>query len=481
MTAARRSETLGQIQRLFDEGTLTGLPDSRLLERFLSRRDEAAFSALVARHGPMVLATCRAVLNDPSAADDAFQATFLLLFRKARSIQGRDALGGWLHRVAYRVALQAMGDASRRRVEESKAGALRVVPEPHAADDLGTALHEEIERLPERFRMPVVLCDLEGLTRDEAAHRLRWTEGAVRGRLAKARSLLKSRLTRRGVTLAAPAGLPALPDALLHSTLKAISGPAGTGAASLVAAVAKVALVGRLKAVATVVITVASVGGVGLWGASRQRPDGGRPDRPVVAAARAIGRVLFGQGTGFPVSGRVVNQDGKPVAGATVKIEYVWSPPEGGLDAWIEQIKRLGKEPYGLPLASVIGGGPPPEVTTDSDGRFKLNAIERDRIAKLKFSGPGIETSEAYVLTRAVPPIRVKVPDRPDISNVVYYGATFEHATVPGNAVAGVVRDADTGAPIPGVRISGNSSAERSKDHDPRGRGIMHLQEPKLG
>ncbi len=115
MADAPMGIALRQIHRLFDEGTIAGLPDSQLLERFLTRGDEAAFAALVRRHGPMVLGTCRAVLRDPNDAEDAFQATFLVLICKARSIRGGDALGTWLHRVAYRIAIQASAEAARRR------------------------------------------------------------------------------------------------------------------------------------------------------------------------------------------------------------------------------------------------------------------------------------------------------------------------------------------------------------------------------
>ncbi len=184
MATAFRSGTLGLIQHLFDRGTCTGLSDARLLERFVTGRDEAAFAALVARHGALVLNTCRAVLKDPNAADDAFQATFVLLFRKAGSIRGRDSLGAWLHRVAYRTALQVRSDAACRRDAEQRAGELRLVETPDR-DELGAVLHEEIERLPDRLRLPVVLCYLDGLTRDQAADHLRCTEGSVRGRLAK--------------------------------------------------------------------------------------------------------------------------------------------------------------------------------------------------------------------------------------------------------------------------------------------------------
>ena len=187
MATAFRSGALGLIRHLFESGTCTGLSDARLLERFVTHRDEAAFAALVARHGPLVLNTCRAVLKDPNAADDAFQATFVLLFRKSGSIRGRDALGAWLHRVAYRTALEVQSAAARRRNVEQAAGTLRAA-RTSPPDDRGAVLHEEIERLPDRFRLPVVLCDLDGMTRDQAADYLGCTEGTVRGRLAKGAS-----------------------------------------------------------------------------------------------------------------------------------------------------------------------------------------------------------------------------------------------------------------------------------------------------
>jgi len=116
---------MGLIRHLFDTGTCTGFSDARLLERFVTHRDEAAFAALVARHGALVMNTCRGVLKDPNAADDVFQATYVLLFRKAGSIRGRDALAAWLHRVAYRTALVAQSAAVRRRDVERAACVLR--------------------------------------------------------------------------------------------------------------------------------------------------------------------------------------------------------------------------------------------------------------------------------------------------------------------------------------------------------------------
>ena len=188
-------ETLGaalrQINRLFAGGVVAGLSDAQLLDRFLAQSDAGAFEALMARHGPMVLSVCRGIVRDPRDAEDAFQATFLVLVKKAGSIRGRDALGGWLYRVAHRVAIQANAAAARRRVRERQAGemiAATSTSEPSAPDELMPAIHEEIARLPEKFRLAIVLCDLEGMTQAQAAGELHWSERALRYRLAEGRA-----------------------------------------------------------------------------------------------------------------------------------------------------------------------------------------------------------------------------------------------------------------------------------------------------
>ena len=199
-------ETLGaalrQIDRLFAEGVVAGLADAQLLERFLTRGDAGAFEALVGRHGPMVLSVCRGILRDPHDAEDAFQATFLVLVKKGRTIRGRDALGGWLHQVAHRVAIQANIALARRRTLERQVGQMAVATRangPAASDDLLPALHEEITRLPEKYRLAVVHCDLEGMTQAEAARQLHWSERTIHHRLAEGRARLKRRLARRGL------------------------------------------------------------------------------------------------------------------------------------------------------------------------------------------------------------------------------------------------------------------------------------------
>ncbi|HEY8504540.1 MAG TPA: sigma-70 family RNA polymerase sigma factor, partial [Gemmataceae bacterium] len=177
--------------------------DARLLERFLAQRDEAAFAALLEGHGPMVLGVCRRVLADEHAAEDVLQATFLLLARKAGSVRKRASVASWLHGVALRLARRAGADAARSRRPDRRprpAGSPDPLADLSGRELLGI-LDEELAALPERYRLPLVLCHLEGRARDEAAALLGWSVGQVKGRLERGRSLLRDRLVRRGVSL----------------------------------------------------------------------------------------------------------------------------------------------------------------------------------------------------------------------------------------------------------------------------------------
>ena len=207
MATGALGTALEHLRGLFNGGTAVGQTDGQLLLRYAVSHDGPAFEALVARHGPMVLATCRAVLKHEHDVEDAFQATFLVLARKAGAIRAGDTLGGWIHQVAYRVAMQLNIELKRRHLRESEVLAMATpfvnCPEPELDSDLGSILHEEISRLPEVERVPVVLCDLEGLTYEQAAYCLNWTVPALGCRLSKARKRLRDRLTRRGVTATA--------------------------------------------------------------------------------------------------------------------------------------------------------------------------------------------------------------------------------------------------------------------------------------
>src|SRR5579884_1443507 len=185
------------------------IPDTELLCRFSRNRDETAFAALVRRHGPMVLAVCRRVLRDGHTAEDAFQATFLVLARKAGSLAKPELLANWLYGVARRTAAKAKTDAAKRRLHERRA--VRTPPSDPCDElewhDLRAVLDEEVSRLPERYRVPVVLCYLQGQTNAEAARRLGCSRGTVATLLARARDKLQRRLTQRGVGLSVGFGL----------------------------------------------------------------------------------------------------------------------------------------------------------------------------------------------------------------------------------------------------------------------------------
>ena len=181
-----------------------GRSDGQFLESFIRERDEAAFEALVRRHGPMVLGVCRRVTGHPQDAEDAFQAAFLVLARKAASIRPREHLARWLYGVAYKTALKARTAAARRRARERQVRAMPQPPaRPEPSDDLRPALDRELSRLPEKYRLPVVLCELEGRTCKEAARQLGVSEGVVSVRLVRARAKLAERLSRQVLGLSA--------------------------------------------------------------------------------------------------------------------------------------------------------------------------------------------------------------------------------------------------------------------------------------
>jgi RNA polymerase sigma factor (sigma-70 family) len=233
MKGGSRGSVLRSIETLFGVGSVTGMSDGHLLDQFLARRDEgaeSAFAGLVARHGPMVWSVCRGVLSDSHAAEDAFQATFLILVRKAGSIRRRETLAPWLYGVARRVAVRARRNAARQGIRGVNVAEMKAVtmPDPSRQEEI-EVLHQEVDRLPERFRAVVVLCDLEGRTHAEAARLLNCPPGTVTVRVSRARERLRARLTQRGLAfsvLTAIAGSSdatwaALPPGLAESTIKA--------------------------------------------------------------------------------------------------------------------------------------------------------------------------------------------------------------------------------------------------------------------
>jgi RNA polymerase sigma factor (sigma-70 family) len=327
---------LRQVHRLFNFGAVGAMSDAQLLDRFVSRRDDAAaaaFEELVIRHGPMVLRVCRSVLRDAHDAEDAFQAVFLVLASRSRSIRRTGSVASWLFGVAHRVATRARRSAARRRKLD------RLIAEQNAESEYSREndpdwgiLHEEIEGLPERLRAPVVLCYLQGLTYAAAAHQLGFSEAAIRGRLARARERLRQRLTRRGVTV--PAGLlvagaageaqAAIPLTLIQGTIRiALGFMAGNTAAVLAREVLNSMLLNQLK-VATVLLCLGIGSSYCAWHALAGATDeNGRshPGQVAKAPAAAPKPQTTRPAVAYRLTGSVrVEGTGEPVAGATVDV-----------------------------------------------------------------------------------------------------------------------------------------------------------------
>jgi RNA polymerase sigma factor (sigma-70 family) len=283
-----------QLEVLWTSGTLTGVSDAQLLREFAESRgrgatSESAFRELVNRHGPMVMGVCRQILRRPYDADDAFQATFLVLVRKARSIRVGDSLAPWLYGVAYRTAHRARTIASRYRPADVEPTEEPMGPSSDDAYDfdLRPLLHEELSRLPGKYRDPIVLCHLEGKSHEEAARLLQWPVGTLSGRLSRGRQILKSRLERRGVAvspvmlaanwLAGTSTVVATP--LIESTVNVAvrlgaATAISTSVLSLTQGVLRTMLLNQMKSIAFVILVAGGVsaGGVGVWAYQASRP-----------------------------------------------------------------------------------------------------------------------------------------------------------------------------------------------------------------
>jgi RNA polymerase sigma factor (sigma-70 family) len=379
------------LPRLFGAGTVVGLSDSELLDRYTHDGDPVAFEALVGRHGPMVLAVCRGILKDPDDAQDAFQATFLVLVRRAGSLWSiKGSLGSWLYRVAQRIAIRAKVESARRRTIEARAGRRSV--SPNTESEAISALHEEIGRLPEKFRTPIVLCHLEQLSYAQAAEQLGWSPDTVRGRLARGRDLLRSRLARRGA-IPAIGGLAALlPERQILAAVPRSWVEAGVQAAAKISA-GEAIEAGTVSAAATAfseevlrvmgihsLLKIAASALIGVtalaWGASAALVDGPSPAIELAQApakttrtAKPAPKPADDDETGtLDVRGRVVDPDGKPLEGAEIYLfQRYYSPTPGdGIDT-----------------------GPPRAATSDRDGRFHfpLDKGVSDWLANTNYRG----------------------------------------------------------------------------------------------
>jgi RNA polymerase sigma factor (sigma-70 family) len=391
------------LETLFERGSVAGLSDRQLLERYTAgARDpagEAAFAALVGRHGPMVLGVCRQLLGDAHHAEDAFQAVFLILARKAGSIRDPDLLGNWLYGVANRTARCARRQFTRRRRREERvamkgrsagsgAGSCAPVePTVPPADrpvidrEQAEAIHDEVNRLPRAFRLPVVLCCFEGLSLDEAARRLRCPAGTLHSRLARAREKLRARLQRRGVVL--PAALltaalapgyvsasisPLLCDSTTRSAIQFAARHATAGgaisapSAALAQEVLRTMLLHKTRLTAMSLLLLAAVatgaGSLTQLLATNDEPlktPAGQQARPATGSDRPAQALVPGPGRMF-VSGVVLDPTGKPVARASVEI--IGQP----------RAPRVATREH-VDARVLIGSG-----ETDADGRFRLDA-----------------------------------------------------------------------------------------------------------
>jgi RNA polymerase sigma factor (sigma-70 family) len=321
----RRSRVVQrQLLTLFNLGTIGELTDGQLLERFTAQSGEAtelAFAALVERHGPMVMRVCRNTLHNSHDAQDAFQATFLVLVKKARSLWVQDSLGPWLHRVACRVATRARASSAQRREHERRFAETRPIENSLDDDrrDVAAVVHEEIDRLPERYRVPLVLCDLQGRTHEQAARHVGCPVGTVKSRLGRARELLRGRLSRRG--LGSPAGLlttalgsksaegvwvgplvePTVRAAALVEAGKASRlGVISARVAFLTEEVLKAMFLRKLKMIASILVTAGALATVTAVVLAQQ----GSGSTPITTAEQPIGPPPAGTGraAGAPVA-----------------------------------------------------------------------------------------------------------------------------------------------------------------------------------
>jgi RNA polymerase sigma factor (sigma-70 family) len=384
---SNRETLLRHIRRLAPTPETDQVSDAALLDRFIAERDQQAFTALVERHAAMVLQVCRWVLGNADDAEDAFQGTFLVLARKAAAVRPREALAAWLRGVARRVALKTR--AARIRYHET--GPLLEAPADGRADPLAelsarellTILDEEVQRLPERYRLPLILCCLGGRSLEEAARQLGWTCGSVKGRLERGRARLHDRLVRRGLTLSAAlaaveasratASAAVLAGLVLRTIPGALAFWAGQGmvtgvspsATAVAGRVVKAMALPRLIMATALLLTIAALGaGIALHRKSPEPASRIRDSSPLadLAALKPIQHSPepFWDQSDVPIEvrGHVLDPHGKPLAGAELYVGY--------------SVRRFVRTMLpGNALAGQARPEPSPRrATTGADGRF---------------------------------------------------------------------------------------------------------------
>jgi len=388
------------------------LSDQQLLEAFLSQRSETSFAALVRRHGPMVLSVCRRVLGNHHDAEDAFQAVFLVFVRKAASIRKQDSVSSFLHGVAYHVASKLKLSATRRAARE------RTQARPPCDDpcddltwrELRSVLDEELTKLPEQCRSPLVLCYLEGKTQDEAVRLLGWSKSTFRRRLEQGRDTLGRRLTRRGVTLSAVLSAPllvdaeakaALPPLLVASTVRAgLASATGQITGTLISAQVESlaqcgvgSLLTKKTSIAVVLLVSLMLSFGGLW-AYRAVPRGTRAEAPAAPPPQFSPARSDSKDHANDIKGRVLDPDGKLLAGATVYF-----------------VPKSARKKVDLKLRAV----------TDKEGAFRLSPAPADMQsgARLLATAPGLGPDWADVKKDGETTLRLVKDDVPIRGRVV--------------------------------------------------------------
>jgi RNA polymerase sigma factor (sigma-70 family) len=579
MCTAQLDPILRHLRKLATVGERT---DQQLLDAFAARRDEAAFTALVARHGPMVLRVCRRALGHEQDAEDAFQATFLVLARDTGLIRKREALADWLHGVAYRTAMKAKRSAARRRAREQHRGAAASRPTASPLwDEVQETLDDEVRKLPERFRSAFVLCVLEGKSGPEAAAALGCKEGTVSSRLTRARQQLRRQLSRRGIKLTALLAALAVAEGtrkaavagpLMRSTIRygllvaadaTAAGQIPTQIAALAAGVTRAMFLSKAKIATFVLLTGCFLAGIGALArralaapqaeskalvsaaaeepAPNQKPAAADEKESLTYAGRVVGpdgkpvagaklyltlawyytkrtapspaaattgadgrfrftvpKAKFGEqasvvaatasGLGVtwvdvwpgsnaedltlqpvpddvPVTGQVVDLEGKPVQGATIRVRQVLAVAKEDLGPWLEAVKakkgqssQLEFQHFTQRLTCTEVPELSQKIATDAEGRFRLTGIGRNRLIVAQIDGPTIACQQLRILTRAGESI--VAPESPGVrvigispSETTYHGASFKHVAAATKPIIGVVRDRDTKEPLAGVTI----------------------------
>ncbi len=378
MTSEHRGVTSRHLRTVFAAGAVGSLSDGRLLERFLAGRGDddsaSAFAALVERHGPMVLGVCRSAIGNLHDAEDAAQATFLILAKRAGSIRRADSVASWLFGVALKVAARARVRAARRRAVEQRGAEMKAhADRSDMPPETRSEVHAELERLPERYRAPIVLCHLEGLTNEQAAWQLGLPVRTLQRRLEQGRERLKARLVRRGVGPAVGAGLlsmepavEAASEAWIDATARAAAGVAAGRSVVAVASARVVSLVkgakaalilSRLKPIALIVLAALVVAG-GLLGAfaPRRTTSPPQPDPPQTQAAKDTPSTAARRGP--LLKGIVVDEQGHPVAGARVSPLGAFSPRSATSNAdGTFVVERYGPGSMPQSFLATTGGG----------------------------------------------------------------------------------------------------------------------------